>query len=398
MALSIKAKLSASAILCLSAGTVGLLALSNATYHKNVAMVTTESLSNARATYANLAKASVAQMSVAAEMAMANPVLRETFAARDRANLIAATTPIYERLRQQYGITIFNYIDSEENRFLTMTDTTDARLIGTKAIRFNVQECAKTKAWVTGLALGQLGFALRVTHPFYDSGQLKGDKLLGYIELGSEIGGFLGALKQQTGREYGLLLRKQSLKEKDWSIQRERLKLPNNWDQQKDVVLAGNTWKDESIFSFAGDVTDLPDEGKVLDISDRGGQVFARSAFPIKDASATSVGAVFVLVDITSIYDDLQHTKRLTIVTTVALVVAVCLVLLILLSRLVFRRLAEITRVATRLVGGDYQTPVAISKADEIGRFEEHFEQLRLVFVNLLEEYERLSKDEHRND
>jgi HAMP domain-containing protein len=273
-----------------------------------------------------------------------------------------------------------------------MTDTKDVRLIGTKAVRFNVQECARLKTWVTGLALGQLGFALRVTHPFYDSGQLKGDKLLGYIEIGSEIGGFLGALKQQTGREYGLLLRKQFLKEKDWGIQRDRLKLPNNWNDQKHLVLAGNTWTDESIFAYGGDVTALPDDGQVLDVTNRGGQIFARSAFPIKDASSAKVGAVFVLVDITTIYTDLQRTKMLTIATTVALIVVVCVFLLVLLSSLVFRRLKEITRVATRLVGGDYQTPVAISKPDEIGHFEELFEQLRLVFVNLLEEYERVSK------
>jgi len=391
--LSIKAKVGATTILCLSAGALGLLALSDASYRKNVQMITNESLANARATYANLVDASVAKMSVAAEMAMADPSLRDNFAAKDREKLIDVTGPIFDRLRKQYAVTIFNYIDPEENRFLTMTDTKDVRLIGTKALRFNVQECARLKTWVTGLALGQLGFALRVTHPFYDSGQLKGDKLLGYIEVGSEIGGFLGALKKQTGREYGLLLRKQFLKEKDWAIQRDRMKLPNNWSDQKDLVLAGNTWTDESIFSYGGDVTALPDDGQVLDVNNRGGQIFARSAFPIKDAASAKVGAVFVLVDITTIYTDLQRTKMLTIGTTVALIVVVCVVLLVLLSSLVFRRLKEITRVATRLVGGDYQTPVAISKPDEIGHFEELFEQLRLVFVNLLEEYERVSKE-----
>jgi methyl-accepting chemotaxis protein len=391
--LSIKAKVGATTILCLSIGTIGLLELSDASYRKNVRMVTGESLANARATYSNLVDASVAKMAVAAEMTMADPLLRETFAAKDRAKLIDVTLPIFDRLKQQYGITIFNYIDQEENRFLTMTDTKDVRLIGTKALRFNVQECGRIKTWVTGLALGQLGFALRVTHPFYDSGQLKGEKLLGYIELGSEIGGFLGALKKQTGREYGLLLRKQFLKERDWSIQRDRLKLPNNWNDQKDLVLAGNTWTDESIFTYSGDVTALPDEGQVLDLSNKAGQIFARSAFPIRDVSSAKVGAVFVLVDITSIYTDLQQTKKLTIATTVALIVVVCVVLLLLLSSLVFRRLAEITRVATRLVGGDYQTPVTSSKSDEIGHFEELFEQLRLVFVNLLEEYERVSRE-----
>jgi HAMP domain-containing protein len=74
----------------------------------------------------------------------------------------------------------------------------------------------------------------------------------------------------------------------------------------------------------------------------------------------------------------------------------ICLVLVTLLTRLVFRRLAEITRVATRLVGGDYETPVALSTQDEIGQFETLFEQLRLVFVNLLEEYSKATASPER--
>jgi len=72
-------------------------------------------------------------MSAAAELAMVNPSLRQVFADRDREKIIALTTPLFERLRKQYGITIFNYIDQEEKRFLTMTGTKDTRLIGTKA-------------------------------------------------------------------------------------------------------------------------------------------------------------------------------------------------------------------------------------------------------------------------
>jgi len=395
--LSIKAKVTGATLLCLAGAGICLVTLLERSYQKNVDMLAQQSLANARSTFASLEAADVAKMSAAAELAMANPALRQTFASRDRDRLIETTAPLFERLRKQYGITIFNYIDDQENRFLTMTDTRDKRLIGTKAVRFNVQECARIKTWVTGLALGQLGFALRVTHPFYDDGSLKGGKLLGYLELGSEIGGFVEAMKKQTGRDYGLVVRKQFLKQNDWQIQRERLKLPNNWNDQKDVVLAANTSTDESIFAFAGDPSTLPDEGKTLDLVDHGDSKVTRSAFPIKDASGAKVGAVFVLVDITPMYNDLQSIKRLTIAATAVLIVLICVVLITLLTRLVFRRLAQITTVATRLVGGDYQTPVAVSAQDEIGRFESLFEQLRLVFVNLLEEYEKATSGKDRD-
>jgi HAMP domain-containing protein len=393
--ISIKAKVSGVTIICLATFGVSLVLLFSSSYRKNVDALAKQSLANARSTFASLEGAEIGKMSAAAELVMANPEIRQTFANGEREKLIALTEPLFAGLRSRYGVTILNYIDADEKRFLTMTDTKDTRLIGTKAVRFNVQECARVKTWVTGLALGQLGFALRVTHPFYDTGTLKGEKLLGYIELGTEINGFMNDLKTQTGREYGMILRKQFLKEKDWQIQRERLKLPNNWADQKDTVLGANTWTDESIFSYRGDITTLPDEGTTLGVTDSGDSMFSRAAFPIKDASGAKVGAIFILVDVTSMYRDLQTTQYITIGATVGLIGLICAILLLMLGRLVFRRLDHITRIATHLVGGDYHTPVEVHSHDEIGLFETLFEQLRLIFVNLLEEYEKAtsSKD-----
>jgi HAMP domain-containing protein len=390
LTLSIKAKVSVVSVLCL--GTFGaiLVGLFDASYRKNVQTLSQQSLVNAHSTFASLEEADVAKMSAAAQLIMANPELRQLFADRDRPKLIAATEPIFRSLRSGYGVTILNYIDPEEKRFLTMTDTKDTRLIGTKVTRFSVQECARTRTWVTGLALGQLGFALRVIHPFYDTGNLQGAKLLGYVELGSEIAGFVDALKKQTGREYGLVVQKKFLREADWKIQRERFNLRDNWNDQAGTVLAANTWKDESIFAYNVDIAALPDQGLTIGQVTKGDLIFSRSVFPIKDASGAKVGAVFVLYDITLMYRGLQATKWWTIGATAGLIVIICAILLLMLSRLVFRRLKKITHVAILLVGGDYQTPVTVSAQDEVGMFEELFEQLRAIFVFLVEECERL--------
>jgi hypothetical protein len=40
--------------------------------------------------------------------------------------------------------------------------------------------------------------------------------------------------------------------------------------------------------------------------------------------------------------------------------------------------------VATRVVGGDYETEIRVSSDDEVGQFEQLFEQFRRVFVDLL--------------
>jgi HAMP domain-containing protein len=57
---------------------------------------------------------------------------------------------------------------------------------------------------------------------------------------------------------------------------------------------------------------------------------------------------------------------------------------LMLLNRLVFRRLQHIIRIATRVVGGDYESEIQVSSHDEVGELELLFEQFRSVFVTLL--------------
>jgi methyl-accepting chemotaxis protein len=392
--LSIKVKVGLTAVLCMSGAGVAMLTQSQSAYRRNVTLVTEQALVTARSTFSNLETADIDKLDVALELIMANPALMEAFAARDRPKLLELSLPILDRLKTRYGITNFNYMDDQEVRFLITQEPDNPKLMGTKAVRFNIQEAARTKTWSAGLGLGFSNFAIRTAHPVWDTGKLAGNKLIGYLELGSDIGRFIQTMKKLTTSEYGLLIRKQFLKEEMWRDQRQKNGLRDNWADQTDLVLGTNTWTDETIFAFPGDVTALPDEGRTLDEVQKDGLTFARSVFPLKDASGAKVGGLFVLTNITRMHDELSQSNRRTVITTLVVIVLVCVSLLGLLSRLVFRRLAAITMVATRLVGGDYETPVAFSTEDEVGAFERLFEQLRIVFVNLLEEYEKLSKSQ----
>jgi hypothetical protein len=51
----------------------------------------------------------------------------------------------------------------------------------------------------------------------------------------------------------------------------------------------------------------------------------------------------------------------------------------------ILRICIEADRFATRIVGGEYQTEVVASSGDEVGQFESLFEQLRRVFVDVLQ-------------
>jgi len=96
------------------------------------------------------------------------------------------------------------------------------------------------------------------------------------------------------------------------------------------------------------------------------------------------VGAMFVVRDISGFYLAMRRTQNILVILTVAALAIGILLVLTLLTRLVFRRLENIILVATRVVGGDYESEIQVTSDDEVGQFEQLFEQFRRVFVDVL--------------
>ena len=148
--------------------------------------------------------------------------------------------------------------------------------------------------------------------------------------------------------------------------------------------MADKTSDSENIIRFDGELAAVPADGKVLERYQQGDAVFVRGLFPIHDAAGNTVGAMFVVRDISSFYLAMRRTQTILIVSLVAVLTIGILLVLSLLTGLVFRRLERIIVVATRVVGGDYETEIRVSSDDEVGQFERLFEQFRRVFVNVL--------------
>ena len=80
----------------------------------------------------------------------------------------------------------------------------------------------------------------------------------------------------------------------------------------------------------------------------------------------------------------MRQTQTILILSLVGVLTLGMLLVLGLLNTLVFRRLERIIKIATRVVGGDYDSEIRVSSDDEVGQFEQLFEQFRRVFVNVL--------------
>jgi two-component system sensor histidine kinase/response regulator len=368
------------------------------TYASNIQMLASRSISGARNSFQDLQRASIEPMVVGLAMAERNQALREAFMAQDRTALAAEAKPLFERFRTQYGYTQFNFWELEAPGALTPKGLRNVLRVGTPDMFGDVVErptlarVASQKNLVTGLDLGFTGMSLRALVP----ATFGGKQIVGYMEMGRDIGLFIHRMKAMTGDDYALLVEKRFMDHKKWEKTRQVRRLADNWDQMKDLLLVDNTTTDASIFEFQGRITDIEDRGTVLETKEVDGKSILRGAFPISDITGTRIGAVFVAQDITAIQSQMKEARGRAVTAVVALCLVLAAVLVLWFRRLVVKRLQRMTEVATRVVGGEFQLEVKQSEPDEIGAFEVLFNQFRTLFVQALGEAEQRSKVERK--
>lgn len=386
--MSIKFKVIIGVIVVLLLGTFGLLYITTQSYNKNIELIAKKTLANAKESFANLQKNDYKMMSVLIEQIVKRPDLKAAFVAGDRDKLIALIAPEYDIYKSKYGITQYNYYlpGDTATLFLAMSNTSKyGQKIGLD--RRTLYDAVKSKKMTQGLELGTQGYAIRVTVPYYD-----GDKLIGYFGLGEEINKFCSVLKELTGNDFGLVLQKKYLKKTDWETTMSSLKKRNNWEDNKDLVVATSTIEDENYMKYEKNFDSIPDTGELLGEVVKDGKTFVKGVFPIYDANKNKAGGIFFLQNVSDVQSEMASTRNMIVMFIVIQAIAICLILIFLMLQLVFKRLTSMTEKITRVVGGDFHTKIEVKQNDEIGKFESLFEQFRQVFVDILQQLE----DKHK--
>lgn len=375
---SIRTKVLAALAACLVLGVGGILALMHYSFERNSQVLAAQSVTGAQKLFTILESREISKMTAVSETLIVNPEVRDALAAKDRGKLLELTSPLYASLRSQ-GITnwMFHTPEPDMTVFLRLHNPGK---FGDHLNRFLDKEAVRTHEVVAGNELAKAGFAVRILRPFPD---VKGG-VTGYIEFGEELGQFIHTMKSQTGNEYGLLLSKKFVDRQFWADSSAMWKRRDNWDDNPNFVVADKTTDSDSIIRFDGEMAAIPPEGKVLERFQQGESIFVRGIFPIRDTAGNTVGAMFVVRDISAFYLAMRHTQNVLVILTVVALALGTMLVLSLLTRLVFRRLRHIIVVATRVVGGDYESEIKVSSDDEVGQFEQLFEQFRRVFVDVL--------------
>jgi hypothetical protein len=243
---------------------------------------------------------------------------------------------------------------------------------GDRVDRAVLRRAAETRELGAGKELGKTAFALRAVRPWFHEGQL-----LGYMELGEDVHGFLAAMKARTGDEYGLLVKKEFLDEKAWaSALGSRA---NTWNDRPDVVVVDTTTFTDGIVDHQGDLGAVPEEGVLLGPVTRNERRWIRGIFPVHDAGGRQVGGLFVLHDQTAQHVAVRAGYVESFFVLVAIGVAAALLVILAIHRLVFVRLERLRREMEARAASAELPPgrvVQLRSEDELGRLEAMFHRI----------------------
>ena len=119
-----------------------------------------------------------------------NANLVNTFLSRDRQKLLNDSQPLFEKLKTQFDITHFYYIDTQGEVLLRVHKPSE---YGDILKRATYLQAKKTGRLGKGIEMGKNYFSLRVVMPVY-----KNNELIGYFELGQELYHLIDAFKKIT--------------------------------------------------------------------------------------------------------------------------------------------------------------------------------------------------------
>ena len=363
---SIRFKLIVPLVAGLAVIAVAIAVLMRFVHQRAVEQASLHQVQQAATTLATIQAAEEERLSALLTLVEADDSLMEALARGDRAALEADAGPIWTRLHQGSEIThwYFHPPDPEEGVLLRVHQP---GLRGDVVTRPTFRRAVSTGAEARGLELGRTAYAVRVVRPVHRKG-----KIIGSVEMGTDIEAFMVRLHRLTGSEFGMLLDKRKLDRSGWQrVERE----PGRWDERPELLEVAHTGGDAGLLRGLERMSQVPQEPSLLGRETRDGRTWTRGIFPLVDAEGAVIGAVVERHEISALLAGIDVLRVQVVVLVVLLASALAALVVFLMETLVFEPVARMTRtlenLPERMARGDWK-PVEspLRSDDELGRFE----------------------------
>jgi hypothetical protein len=363
---SIRVKLIVPLVVGLAIIAVAIAVLMRFVHQRGVDQAALHEVQQAAAALAGIQAAEEDRLSALLDVIEEDDSLTEAFARGDRAALMADAGALLEKLRGAHEVThwYFHPADPSAGVFLRVHQPD---LFGDVVRRPSFRKAVATGTEARGIELGRTAYAVRVVRPWLSKG-----RLLGYVELGTDIHAFLIRLSRLTGDEYGLLLDKRRLDRVSWQRVTGH---PERWDARSELLEVANTGGDGSLTAGLERMAQVPRQPELLGRETEQGRTWARGIFPLLDGEGKVVGAVVERHEISTLLAGVDELRLQVVVLVVLLATALAALVIFLLEALVFEPVARMTRtleeLPERMARGDWRALDGPPQSDdEIGRFE----------------------------
>jgi len=312
---------------------------------------------------------------------------------RDRAALLAEAGPMFQRLRDGHGVTHWYFHDADPARGVLLR-VHRPELSGDVVRRETFRQAVETGREAAGREFGRTAFAVRVVRPWHRDG-----RLIGYLELGTDVHTFLMRLKDVTGDDYGMLLDKRQLEPAAWAAMTGH---PERWDDRPELLAVTTTAPDEAMFGALGRVDELTPSPRVLERRPQGGRTLVRGSFPLRGTGGEVIGAVLVVHDITPLLTGADELRVRVVVLVVLLAAALAALVIFLLETLVFERLQRMSTklegLPERLAKGEFQQAEVTPRSDdELGRVEAFLDRAIAAIGSFVADARRIPTGRHQS-
>ena len=266
-------------------------------------------LDTAQSLLASFLEKDAAMMDATLDVVMKDERLRAAFEREDVEALLSRVGPLFEELRDEHRVTHFYFTGPDRVNLLRVHQPDQG---GDTIVRFTTLEAERTGKPARGIELGPLGtFTSRVVHPWHD-----GERLIGYVELGEDIGHVIEGLHDSLHVELYPIISKGFLDRKRWEVGMRMIGHKAQWDRLPDSVIVRQGQIPAGLIAIL-------DQRRNGDIRfkyhlDSGGRDCRVGFLPLVDAGGRTVGELAVQLDVT----EQVAASRRSIVAAAAICVA----------------------------------------------------------------------------
>ena len=273
------------------------------------------------------------------------------FQSKDRGALLAQVDPLFKRLRERHRVTHFYFLDANRRVVLRVHEP---GIQGDVIDRATTLQAAQTGREAQGIELGPLGtLTLRAVKPWRRNG-----KLIGYLELGEEIGHVGEEIHHALGVDLMVTVNRRFLPPDDSTAS------PSDGD---DYVIYSNTL-DEIPPGIVGQLGS-GQASALGNASKYGEKSLYTAVLPLSDAAGREIGNIVVVRDVTRLQAGFRESLTAAALLSLLAGALVFGLFYAILDRVErdYRRQRQMETQFARL-STEHQRIVQIEKLSEVGR------------------------------